>query len=126
MKVGKKSLLQITFSLSQRTLGGRPKYYYCSLLPAVVTERPVLLNETFDTRRHYQFLLFTFSFQILVMPKQRRRVAQNAPIYTMNYTRKACSQNEGWRITEFLSPSLSGTWFVLMSILFGWMLVTFH
>lgn len=79
MKVVKKALLQTTFPLSQRTLEGRPKYYYCSLLSAMVTERPVLLNETFDTRRHYHFLLFTFFFQILVMPKQRKEGSTRCP-----------------------------------------------
>lgn len=53
---------------------GRPKYFYYNLLSALAVGQPVLLKETSDTGRwrHYYFLLFTFFFQILVMPKERR------------------------------------------------------
>lgn len=70
MKV-KNAHLKITFPLSHSTLRERHKHYYSSLLSALITEQPFLLKETSDTRKHYHFLLFTFFFQILVMPKQR-------------------------------------------------------
>lgn len=84
-KRAKEAFLKIPFPLSHGTLVGRPKYYYCNLLSALVGEQPVLLKETSDTRRHYCFLLFTFFFQILVTPKERGRVVQDGG----NCTRKA-------------------------------------
>lgn len=39
----------------------RPKYYYGSLLSALVAEQSILPKETSDTGRQYHVLLFTFS-----------------------------------------------------------------